>query len=88
MKFTKSLLGVSLIALLSIGMVQAGEVLDSIMAKKKIVVATDANWPPQSFINDKNEMDGFELDADAQAFCDFTRNIDIKPIHFILVVNK
>ena len=44
-------------------MAQAGEVLDSIMAKKKLVVATDANWPPQSFINDKNEMDGFDVDV-------------------------
>jgi len=63
MKLTKSLLSVSLIALLSISMAQAGEVLDSIMAKKKIMVATDANWPPQSFINDKNEMDGFDVDV-------------------------
>ena len=63
MKFTKSLLSSLLIALLSIGMTQAGEVLDGIMAKKKIVVATDANWPPQSFINDKNEMDGFDVDV-------------------------
>ena len=63
MKFTKSLLSSLLIALLSIGIAQAGEVLDSIMAKKKIMVATDANWPPQSFINDKNEMDGFDVDV-------------------------
>ena len=63
MKFTKSLLGVALIGILSIGAAQAGAVLDSIMAKKSIMVATDANWPPQSFINDKNEMDGFDVDV-------------------------
>jgi polar amino acid transport system substrate-binding protein len=63
MKLTKTLLGVALIGLLSIGAAQAGEVLDSIMAKKTIMVATDANWPPQSFINDKNEMDGFDVDV-------------------------
>ena len=63
MKLTKSLLAVALIGLLSIGVAQAGEVLDSIMAKKTIVVATDANWPPQSFINDQNEMDGFDVDV-------------------------
>ena len=63
MKFSKSLLSVTLIGLLSIGMAQAGAVLDSIMAKKTIMVATDANWPPQSFINDKNEMDGFDVDV-------------------------
>ena len=44
-------------------MPQAGEVLDGIMAKKKLMVATDANWPPQSFINDNNEMDGFDVDV-------------------------
>jgi len=63
MKLTKSLLSAALIGLLSISVVQAGDVLDSIMAKKKIMVATDANWPPQSFINDKNEMDGFDVDV-------------------------
>ena len=63
MKFSKSLLGVALIGILSIGAAQAGAVLDSIMAKKSIMVATDANWPPQSFINDKNEMDGFDVDV-------------------------
>ena len=63
MKFSKYLLGVALIGILSIGAAQAGAVLDSIMAKKSIMVATDANWPPQSFINDKNEMDGFDVDV-------------------------
>ncbi len=63
MKLIKSLLSVALIGLLSFSTAQAGEVLDSIMAKKTIMVATDANWPPQSFINDKNEMDGFDVDV-------------------------
>ena len=63
MKFSKSLLGVALIGILSIGAAQAGAVLDSIMAKKSIMVATDANWPPQSFINDQNKMDGFDVDV-------------------------
>jgi polar amino acid transport system substrate-binding protein len=63
MKLIKSLLSVALIGLLSFSTAQAGEVLDSIMAKKVIMVATDANWPPQSFINDKNEMDGFDVDV-------------------------
>jgi polar amino acid transport system substrate-binding protein len=63
MKFVKSLLSATLIASLSIGVAQAGDVLDNIMSKKSIKVATDANWPPQSFINDKNEMDGFDVDV-------------------------
>ena len=63
MKFVKSLLSATLIASLSMGVAQAGDVLDGIMSKKSIKVATDANWPPQSFINDKNEMDGFDVDV-------------------------
>ena len=41
---------------------QAGEVLDRVLAAKNLKVATDANWAPQSFVNDKNEMDGFDVD--------------------------
>ncbi|MCH7881393.1 MAG: transporter substrate-binding domain-containing protein [Proteobacteria bacterium] len=63
MKIVKSLLGTLLVTLLTLGTAQAGSVLDSIMSKKSIMVATDANWPPQSFINDKNEMDGFDVDV-------------------------
>jgi polar amino acid transport system substrate-binding protein len=63
MNLVKSLLSATLIASLSLGVAQAGDVLDSVMSKKSIKVATDANWPPQSFINDKNEMDGFDVDV-------------------------
>ena len=41
---------------------QAGEVLDRVLAAKNLKVATDASWAPQSFMNDKNEMDGFDVD--------------------------
>jgi polar amino acid transport system substrate-binding protein len=41
----------------------AGEVLDRIEAAGVVTVATDANWAPQSFVNDKNEMDGFDVDV-------------------------
>ncbi len=63
MKFMKIVLCGALFTLFSTMAVQAGPVLDSIMEKKSIMVATDANWPPQSFINDKNEMDGFDVDV-------------------------
>lgn len=36
-------------------------VLDEIMAAKKIVVSTDANYAPQSFLNDKGELEGFDI---------------------------
>ncbi|MCF6273834.1 MAG: transporter substrate-binding domain-containing protein [Rhodobacteraceae bacterium] len=41
----------------------AGEVLDQIMSEGMLTVATDANWAPQSFLNDDNEMDGFDVDV-------------------------
>lgn len=63
MKLIRNILSAALVASLSLGTAQAGAVLDGIMSKKSIKVATDANWPPQSFINDKNEMDGFDVDV-------------------------
>lgn len=48
---------------LSAGMAFAGEALDRVMAEGTLKVATDANWAPQSFINDSNEMDGFDVDV-------------------------
>ena len=41
----------------------AGAVLDRVMEAKDLKVATDANWAPQSFMNDKNELDGFDVDV-------------------------
>jgi hypothetical protein len=34
-----------------------------VLAAKTLKVATDASWAPQSFMNDKNEMDGFDIDV-------------------------
>ncbi|MDT8378740.1 MAG: transporter substrate-binding domain-containing protein [Desulfotignum sp.] len=36
-------------------------VLDEIMAAKTIVVSTDANYAPQSFLNEKGELEGFDI---------------------------
>ncbi|WHS29874.1 transporter substrate-binding domain-containing protein [Brucella sp. NM4] len=41
----------------------AGEALDRITSSGVIKVATSANWAPQSFMNDKNEMDGFDVEV-------------------------
>ncbi len=60
MNLFKPVLGAVLVGLLSFTSANAGDVLDKIMSSKTLKVATDANWPPQSFINDKNEMDGFD----------------------------
>ena len=41
----------------------AGEVLDRVKQTGTLTVASDANWAPQSFLNDNNEMDGFDVDV-------------------------
>ena len=42
---------------------QADSVLDRVMANEVLVAASDAAYPPQSFFNDNNEMDGFDVDV-------------------------
>ncbi|WP_245273331.1 transporter substrate-binding domain-containing protein [Phyllobacterium sp. UNC302MFCol5.2] len=41
----------------------AGETLDRVMGSKILTMSSDAEYPPQSFLNDKNEMDGFDIDV-------------------------
>jgi len=41
----------------------AGEVLDRVNETHVLKVATSANWAPQSFLNEQNEMDGFDVDV-------------------------
>ena len=45
------------------GPASAGEVLDKVMSEKKLVMSSDPAYPPQSFLNDNNEMDGFDVDV-------------------------
>lgn len=42
---------------------QAGSTLDRVMEKKAMVVATNSGWPPQSYLDDNNEMVGFDIDV-------------------------
>ena len=41
----------------------AGEVLDRVMSTKTLTLSSDAEYPPQSFLNKNNEMDGFDVDV-------------------------
>ncbi|MET4805504.1 ABC transporter substrate-binding protein [Limibacillus sp. MBR-115] len=41
----------------------AGATLDRVMAEKQLVMSSDPAYPPQSFLNDNNEMDGFDVDV-------------------------
>ncbi len=48
---------------LSTAQAMAGETLDRVMERSEMVVATNSGWPPQSFLNDNNEMVGFDIDV-------------------------
>ncbi len=58
---TKLLAGVVLLAAANSAF--AGETLDRVMENKAMVVATNSSWPPQSFLDDNNEMVGFDIDV-------------------------
>ncbi|WP_292659328.1 transporter substrate-binding domain-containing protein [Mesorhizobium sp.] len=41
----------------------AGETIDRVTSKKAMVVATNSGWPPQSFLDDSNQLVGFDIDV-------------------------
>ena len=41
----------------------AQDLLDEVMAAGKLVVSTDPNYAPQSFLNDEGELDGFDINT-------------------------
>ena len=45
------------------GVAEAGQTLDRVMEKKAMVVATNSGWPPQSFLDDSNQLVGFDIDV-------------------------
>ncbi|NOX39311.1 MAG: transporter substrate-binding domain-containing protein [Alphaproteobacteria bacterium] len=61
--YTKLIAGAIMASVSSFSPVWAGEALDRVMNKGVLTVATDANWAPQSFLNDNNKMDGFDVDV-------------------------
>ena len=61
-KFITSLaLGAAALAMTTVA--HAGATLDRVMEKKAMVVATNSGWPPQSYLDDNNEMVGFDIDV-------------------------
>lgn len=42
---------------------KAGETLDRVMSSGTLTMSSDAAYPPQSFLNENNEMDGFDVDV-------------------------
>ncbi len=60
----KAFTATAAIALLTFAIsARAGEVLDRVLAKKTLTVATSANWHPASFMNEKGELDGFDVEV-------------------------
>jgi len=41
----------------------AGDVLDKVMDEGVMVMSTDAEYPPQSFLNEANDFEGFDIDV-------------------------
>ncbi len=56
-------LALSVAALAMTAAAHAGATLDRVMEKKAMVVATNSGWPPQSYLDDNNEMVGFDIDV-------------------------
>lgn len=48
---------------LSVTVADAGETLDRVSAKKALVVATNGGWPPQGYLDDNNQLVGFDIDV-------------------------
>ncbi len=60
----KNAITVLSIALISISTsAKAGDVLDYILLDNEILVATDASWPPVSYIDDDGVMQGFDVEV-------------------------
>lgn len=53
----------ALVAVLMASAAFAGETLDRVTSTKVLKVATNAGWPPQSFLDDSNQLAGFDIDV-------------------------
>lgn len=47
---------------------------------KKVVIGLDDNFPPMGFVNDKNEIVGFDIDLAKEAAKRLKRDVQFKPI--------
>ena len=60
--FTKILAGAAVAgALLIPALANAGPVLDRVMKTHTLTMSSDPSYPPQSFLNKQNKMDGFDV---------------------------
>lgn len=59
-KLTATMATIGLVSTLGTAVV-AGETMDRVMSEGVLKIATDANWPPMSFLDENGEMDGFDV---------------------------
>ena len=52
-----------LASVMAVPAAQAGATLDRVMSSKTLTMSSDPEYPPQSFLNDNNQMDGFDVDV-------------------------
>jgi len=58
-----ALLGIGLVTLAASTQALAGATLDRVQKNKELVNVLMESYPPFSFLNDKNELDGFDVDV-------------------------
>jgi len=63
----------------------AGELLDTIQSNGTIRVSTDANYAPQSFLNDAGEFEGFDIDVSKEIASRLGVEVEFKTPTFDLV---
>lgn len=59
----RALLGIGLVTLAASTQALAGATLDRVQKNKELVNVLMESYPPFSFLNDKNELDGFDVDV-------------------------
>lgn len=59
----RALLGIGTVTLAASTQVLAGATLDRVQKNKELVNVLMESYPPFSFLNDKNELDGFDVDV-------------------------
>ena len=64
---------------------QGGDLLDTIKANGVLRVSTDANYAPQSFLNDQGEFEGFDIDVSKEIAERLGVDVEFKTPTFDLV---
>ncbi len=61
------------------------DLLDQVMAAGKLLVSTDPNYAPQSFLNDQGQMDGFDIDVAKEVAKRLGVEVEFKTVDWDLI---